>query len=81
MSDEYELIPCCVRLPDDLYWRLKSYCAGTDRQLAKVVRRAIDAWLRENDVAHRSDCALHNRPAYPASLCDCGVYGAAGEEP
>ncbi len=26
-------------------------------------------------INHRSDCALHNEPAYPAGPCDCGAGG------
>lgn len=24
-------------------------------------------------IQHRSDCALHNEPAMPAGVCDCGA--------
>ena len=24
-------------------------------------------------IIHKSDCGLHNEPAYPAELCDCGA--------
>jgi hypothetical protein len=24
-------------------------------------------------IDHKSDCAVHNEPAYPAGKCDCGV--------
>ena len=26
---------------------------------------------------HLSDCAVHNEPAYPNGLCDCGVETSA----
>jgi hypothetical protein len=25
------------------------------------------------EILHLSDCSLHNEPAYPAGLCDCGA--------
>lgn len=25
-------------------------------------------------VMHRSDCAVHNEPAYPAGPCDCRIF-------
>jgi hypothetical protein len=31
------------------------------------------------DKLHWSDCAVHNGPAYPAGLCDCGVAQPAQE--
>jgi len=29
---------------------------------------------------HRSDCAIHNAPAYPAGPCDCGFSAGAAED-
>ena len=29
---------------------------------------------KQKPVAHWSDCAVHNEPAYPAGECDCGGY-------
>ena len=29
-------------------------------------------------MAHASDCATHNEPAMPASLCDCGDLDCPG---
>jgi hypothetical protein len=28
---------------------------------------------RSSVVLHRSDCAVHNAPAFPAGPCDCGA--------
>jgi hypothetical protein len=30
---------------------------------------------------HRSDCAVHNAPAYPAGHCDCGFVATEGGAP
>ena len=32
-------------------------------------------------MTHASDCAIHNEPALPPGLCDCGVPDCPGIEP
>lgn len=31
--------------------------------------------MTEIESPHKSDCAIHNMPAYQAGECDCGAYG------
>jgi len=31
----------------------------------------------EKDKRHSSDCAIYNKPAYPAGPCDCGFDAIA----
>ena len=31
------------------------------------------------EVKHKSDCAMHNEPAYPKGVCDCGALVEAVE--
>lgn len=39
------------------------------RVLTKVRRAPV--------IAHASDCAIHNAPAMPAGVCDCGAIKGA----
>lgn len=57
-----------------------------DKGAGKAERRisvAYRAFLRTDPGAkvkrphHSSDCAMHNEPAFPAGLCDCGADGSA----
>ena len=62
---------------------------GNEKEIAKAIRARSTAYLdpeysyREPaycqcgsctaTVRHKSDCAVHNEPAYPAGPCDCGA--------
>ena len=60
----------------DLEARIKEALAQTQEPLIGCVNHDCDKCKAQTQepVAHWSDCAVHNEPAYPKGECDCGGF-------
>jgi len=62
-------------------WNCEVYCRDDPLHMIEMQTTAgktawqamISAALQDSEVQHKSDCAVHNAPAYEPGPCDCGA--------
>jgi hypothetical protein len=53
----------------------RGFIDGMQKQMQSSVDKAVNRMAQTQEpVAHWSDCAVHNEPAYPKGECDCGGF-------
>lgn len=75
-TDEERAVAATLTLREDGRWVKPDGTDPTDREAAYAIWGEASASDHPEsncvDCGHRSDCATHNAPAYPAGSCNCG---------